>query len=659
MRRFVLGDWEIRRDLNEIRKAAQTVRLQPRQMDLLVRLSSQPGEVIPRDTLLRDVWPHDSVNDEVLSRAIAELRTALGDSARDPRYIETIPKRGYRLVADTATKQSPRWRPLVVGCLIAIVGIILWFSRTQESDDDSVVVLGPPVVLTGFPGVEFAPDLHSDGRHIVYIYRDDTGSGLAIHDLSAGTDSRSTTGDDIPVDAAWRPATDPSESELYLAVSVDRDGECVVLAGRIQELHELARCGQNPGIGWMDYDNLIVGAMQGMGLDVVSLQTGQRRPLTRPDRAGWRDRYPAVSPDGSLLAFARGDGTVREVWIQGLQTPLPPAAVTSDGQLVVGLAWRDNQRLLFSSDRHLDWAVYQWSRQDRTISALGIHGARGIDVEKDLLVWERSRFEANIWHYTRSADPVPVIVSNRYDNHPTPSPAADKLAFISNRTDRNGLWLSDIDGGNVRRLLELPDARISRPAWHGSGSKMLVAAFDNTGSRLLQVDTEGNHSEISGSDGALEGYWDGDSVVYLTERKGIRGIREVGSNGVDAQVFSGPISHFKVVGDSIWYTLVGEDGLFTRGRSDENEHVANPTAAFPVPASSWNAWDVSDQHVAYVDDAGIWLSQKGSGSREKLGEPPASTVGLSLAIAPGEGIFVSQTDSVEVDILASKISDNQ
>jgi transcriptional activator of cad operon len=74
-------------------------RLEPRLMDLLCILASEPGRVWTREELLARVWAGSVVGDDALARAVFKLRAALGDDAKSPRYIETIAKRGYRLCA--------------------------------------------------------------------------------------------------------------------------------------------------------------------------------------------------------------------------------------------------------------------------------------------------------------------------------------------------------------------------------------------------------------------------------------------------------------------------------------------------------------------------------------------------------------------------------
>lgn len=96
---LTIGEFEVDPQSNELRRDTQTQRLRPILMDVLLRLAASPNEVIGREQLLTDVWSRRMVNDEVLSRAVAELRTLLSDDAKQPRYIETLPKVGYRLIA--------------------------------------------------------------------------------------------------------------------------------------------------------------------------------------------------------------------------------------------------------------------------------------------------------------------------------------------------------------------------------------------------------------------------------------------------------------------------------------------------------------------------------------------------------------------------------
>jgi DNA-binding winged helix-turn-helix (wHTH) protein/TolB-like protein len=117
------------------------VRLQPQPARVLAILVSRPGEVVSRDELRQQIWPEGTYVDfeRGLNFAIAHIRAALGDSADAPRYIETVPKRGYRFIAPitpqqvvqetTAASMEPRiapnpWRTSVLSAAVAIVAIV-------------------------------------------------------------------------------------------------------------------------------------------------------------------------------------------------------------------------------------------------------------------------------------------------------------------------------------------------------------------------------------------------------------------------------------------------------------------------------------------------------------------------------------------------------
>src|SRR5438309_2960958 len=96
---FRVGPWLIQPSLNTISQNGTSTRLEPKVMEVLVCLSRRAGEAIPKEELLQTVWPNTFVSDDVLKRSISELRRVFEDDAYQSRIIETIPKRGYRLVA--------------------------------------------------------------------------------------------------------------------------------------------------------------------------------------------------------------------------------------------------------------------------------------------------------------------------------------------------------------------------------------------------------------------------------------------------------------------------------------------------------------------------------------------------------------------------------
>jgi TolB-like protein/DNA-binding winged helix-turn-helix (wHTH) protein/Flp pilus assembly protein TadD len=98
------GTYEVSLQSGEVRKAGLKIRVQQQPMKLLEILLERPGEVVTREELRSRVWSDESFGDfdQAVNIAIAKLRSALGDSAENPRFIETIPKRGYRFIADVS-----------------------------------------------------------------------------------------------------------------------------------------------------------------------------------------------------------------------------------------------------------------------------------------------------------------------------------------------------------------------------------------------------------------------------------------------------------------------------------------------------------------------------------------------------------------------------
>ena len=154
-RGFRLGDWEVYPLRNVISRAEASLRLEGKAIHVLLVLARHPGEVVTRRKLLEEVWQDRPVSEEVLSRCVSLLRSTLGDDPRDPAYIQTIPRTGYRLVAsvrslggvpdgaaaDAVTEAAPAARakshmalrfrraPAAVGGLVLIMAVLVLFLQ--------------------------------------------------------------------------------------------------------------------------------------------------------------------------------------------------------------------------------------------------------------------------------------------------------------------------------------------------------------------------------------------------------------------------------------------------------------------------------------------------------------------------------------------------
>lgn len=125
--RFNLGEWQVEPELNIITCAGREIRLEPTVMTLLVCLSERAGAVVSKDELIRQVWMERCVTDGVLTTSIWELRRALGDDAKNPRFIQTVPRKGYRLIAPVSTQaETPAPAPLPSSPITTPTRAIRW-----------------------------------------------------------------------------------------------------------------------------------------------------------------------------------------------------------------------------------------------------------------------------------------------------------------------------------------------------------------------------------------------------------------------------------------------------------------------------------------------------------------------------------------------------
>lgn len=134
--RLRIGEWWADRSTNELGCGTETVRVEPKAIEVLMALAARAGQVVSREALLAEVWPAVVVGDEALTQSVIKLRRALGDDPRHPRYIETIAKRGYRLIAPVGGEPAPlparrhRWAwacgAVVAAAGVLALGVFLW-----------------------------------------------------------------------------------------------------------------------------------------------------------------------------------------------------------------------------------------------------------------------------------------------------------------------------------------------------------------------------------------------------------------------------------------------------------------------------------------------------------------------------------------------------
>lgn len=115
-----IGDWEAEPGLNELRGPDGRVRVEPKVMEVLLALARRPGETVAREALLEEVWGDKAVVEAVLTRCVSELRRVFADDPQNPRYIQTVARRGYRLVAAVEPSRAPALSPVEPAAAAAI-----------------------------------------------------------------------------------------------------------------------------------------------------------------------------------------------------------------------------------------------------------------------------------------------------------------------------------------------------------------------------------------------------------------------------------------------------------------------------------------------------------------------------------------------------------
>ena len=113
--RIAFGDFVLDVGARQLWRGDERVHLNPRYFDALALLVRHRGQVVSRQRFMDEVWGDTVVGDEALSQCIAALRRALGDEAANPRYIRTVPRRGYELIADAVPSGTPHPVRLVIG----------------------------------------------------------------------------------------------------------------------------------------------------------------------------------------------------------------------------------------------------------------------------------------------------------------------------------------------------------------------------------------------------------------------------------------------------------------------------------------------------------------------------------------------------------------
>ncbi len=365
------GEFEADLHAGEIRKAGSRVKLQDQPFKVLQILLENPGNVVSREELQSRIWPDDSYGDfdHAVNVAVGKLRTALGDSAENPSFIETVPRRGYRFVAAVegppahapvkpqiaAGSRRRRGNPqanctpkrlLLVSLAIVMCAALLaagvWLGRRSVRSQQ------PPEIqrLTVNRGTVYSARFAPDGRNVIYAAAwEGAPVGIFSTDLKFhGSRSLGLTGTDLlAVSSSGEMAVLQPAEPKFMTEMRGTLGQAPLTGGTPRQIAER--------VDWADW------SPDGKTLAVVHDVAGKERlefPLGHVlyETSGWIS-HVRVSPNGREIAFLdhpiQGDdqGAVSVVDLEGRRTVLSTGWESEEG-----LAWSSSgNEVWFSATR--------------------------------------------------------------------------------------------------------------------------------------------------------------------------------------------------------------------------------------------------------------------------------------------------------------------
>jgi len=602
------GTFEVDLRLGELRKNGIRVKLTGQPFQILVILLEHPGDLVTRKQLQHRLWPSDTFVDfdRGLNAAINRVREALGDSAENPRFVETLPRRGYRFIAPLVDSRpvgatlpasesnvSPaqtvtRLLPAGVLAVITLAAGIGWlhFHKGNSSVSGATPRMVP---FTSSPGAKTNPAFSPDGKEVAFGWMSEKDEGLRIYVklVGAGTPLRLTAGpgdDDSP---AWSPdgrfvafvRHSGSMSSYFIVPSLG--GPERKIAVRYADTFNYERL-----VNWLpDGKNLLVADQSSpqdpyISLVLISLENGRRQVVLTPPGPYLADA--TSSPDGKYIAFRQGGGSMsQEIYVMRVDGS-DASRLTSDKALIQGLAWtQDSKSIVFSSSRaglQSLWRIPVSGGVPSSVISAGDDAAMPtISREGAQLAFVLSRANSNIWRVAGPAakfsPPSRLIASSRWENDANFSPDGKRIAFSSTRTGTQELWLCSSDGSNAVQLTSLAAPSTDMPRWSPDGKQIAFDSVSEGHSKILLISTEGGSPRqlAEGTFGEVQSWsHDGKWVYFSSNRSGAWEIWKVSpEGGSPVQVTKQPASRASGGTDLGMNSFESADGKFLFYRRDE------------------------------------------------------------------------------------------
>ena len=541
---------------------------------------------MPRQELQKRLWPDTFVDvDHNLNTAINKIREVLGDSAESPRFVETLPRRGYRFIGglerpvqpvveaavEPVTTSEPDrgsdsrelwWKVAAVIVTVSIIvvgaGVIYRRSKPQRPQEQAVLTAVP---FTALPGQETAPAFSPDGSRIAFAWNGDPAPGTKGFDLyvkAIGSETllRLTRHPSEWISPAWSP--DGTQIAFHRMAGANT-GIYVVpaLGGPERKLRSTRMPGTwgpmsmiswSPDGKWIAFNN-VPGDEHAM-MSLLSTETLETERL--PNGANCLEQgQPAFSHSGDHLAY----WCYRTPGEAGLYSlPLPDGKPKMIGPLRAfphGLTWSaDDEKLIYSHWNTSSFQLGEATVANGSVKRLALDGngqLPTVSPKGDKLAYSSVSASLNFWRrdlLQPESPAVELIPSSRAQLDAQYSPDGKRIAFASIRSGRQGVWISSDDGSNLVQISN-PNYASGSPQWSSDGSRIAFDSLPRDRWEIYVADVAERKPRklITNISGVIRPHWsrDGKWIYFTSDEPGRMGVYRCPASGGDAVALSNDI----------------------------------------------------------------------------------------------------------------------
>jgi Tol biopolymer transport system component/DNA-binding winged helix-turn-helix (wHTH) protein len=637
------GTFEVDVPAGELRKNGIKLKLQEQPLQVLCMLIEHSGEVVTREELRNRLWQADTFVDfdHGLNAAIKRLRDALGDSAENPRFVETVTRRGYRFIAapgipiPTATPSAaPRPRrglftprnAVLVGLTVCVLALpFLYYAHSLRSKADQPTVT--PAVTN--IGEKHTPSLSPDGQHLAFAWNGGAGNHFSLYVKLVGTEEslRLTKQASIDFNPVWSP---DGRYIAFCRIAKGGTGIYIIPAmggveRRVRETHWqevefyqvfwfFGRLAWSPDGKLLAYSDRRDSSEPATSIFLLSLDSQEVRRLTSP-QGSVGDHNPVFSPDSRTLAFNRSSQGVTSIYTAPVSGGEEQRLITGV-QYGWGLAWtQDGRDIVFAKAGWLADAGWLWKipRGGGEPERLQF-GQEGVEpsIQGNRLAYVRQTANINIWRrklnsLVLAAPPDRFIYSTRMESGPQFSPDGSKIAFESTRSGAYEIWMCQSDGTGVIQLTRF-NSSTGTPRWSPDGQQIAFDSRAPGNAEIFVVDSQGGSPRRLTSEPSSEVVptWSRDArwIYFASDRTGNHEVWKMPSTGGAATQVThhGGFAAFESTDGRFLYYAKGMSvpGLWripTKG-GEEVEIIGS------LEAGHWGYWAVVENGIYYLDTKG-------------------------------------------------------